>query len=504
MSGVFFKRFLYVFAFFTVIVLFANTFFYQQLYEIYQSVGYNDVIPHLLIMSMPAICCMLSLLVAKITVRSGEDSIKFEKVRFPWLIVLFTTAFIISYHFVVNVSIEIGDYLKICYIDLFLLAIVLVTAISLIWFTVSVIKTLKAYKENEDVDIHFFGLFFTLFCIVTSLIVLFAGVLASGHGYDLEDTRFTVFAEFIIITLSSLIIAYLCSKIVPSWQKSPAPAVLLTIFTGVIYLAGIFILFFFWSTSSNMQYAGWYYSDYYSGYPDGVDVVIIDDSDYIEVDTDTEEKIDSVFLDTLWYGLSRQNVTDSLRNVIAQCDTLHHYFGVYDIPTGENAISVDKESDYDHLDAYNRVFSYLDRYRRHIDFASLYLTYKPLVLSVITEERFYDEGYYKILQRLNTSYYDLVEYNHNDEQYDYTKFGEIYKTMKEDESKSYGELYDSIKGYVSDEYLGRFIESGEIDKHLVVWAYSFWGRRHSEGNVETTRKLLDEIAQTYSYYGEEH
>jgi hypothetical protein len=123
--------------------------------------------------------------------------------------------------------------------------------------------------------------------------------------------------------------------------------------------------------------------------------------------------------------------------------------------------------------------------------------YIKLFASLISHEAYFVNGWDAIVHQLLIAYNDLAATN---------SFRQVYEVM----TSSYGNpasYYDEIRPFVNDWQLESFVmlqdaayyKTGEVNQSAVVWAYSFWGRRHNENPdsiepiVAILRLLRDEL-----------
>lgn len=261
-------------------------------------------------------------------------------------------------------------------------------------------------------------------------------------------------------------------------------------------------------------------------------------SEYVQplpIQTEPEQEVpfDPLYLDFLWKGISHDSANNNIKLVIEEADaSFNPLIQGYLMPISAFHTP---SADYDNErmnDFFYRVWSYLDKNRASVDIVRLYKSYSNLILQVIPQRDFYRKEYNVAMRLLNTSYYDLLKYDDESREYDYSNFGKIYEILIENErqvrkfieqqgneNKGESEIYymlstesirkrfdgyTKIKEYVSDDALGSFIKSGKIDEERVLWAYSFWGRRYKEGSILKTRELFEAISETYEYYEESY
>lgn len=154
---------------------------------------------------------------------------------------------------------------------------------------------------------------------------------------------------------------------------------------------------------------------------------------------------------------------------------------------------------------YKTLIEFLSKGRQTIDFHKLYTTYKRLVHQVIPKER-YDEEYRYLVENLFAAYQD---FERNENLYD-----EVESIMNHEWQTHVSEIKELDPGYGSSTRHGDFFPYFEeilpevsvklfknkvrnMDESDLVWTYSFWLRRHNEGNTDNIIKTLRSIRHDY-------
>jgi len=124
--------------------------------------------------------------------------------------------------------------------------------------------------------------------------------------------------------------------------------------------------------------------------------------------------------------------------------------------------------------------------------------YVKQLAGIIPRKTYVDNGWDKMVRQLLIAYSDLAA--------NPGSFSKIYRIMSADK-KHPAYYYDDIRKFVSDERIADFLftsneyiySAGDVNTPAVVWAYSFWGRRHNENPdsvepiVAILRLLRDEL-----------
>lgn len=99
----------------------------------------------------------------------------------------------------------------------------------------------------------------------------------------------------------------------------------------------------------------------------------------------------------------------------------------------------------------------------------------------------------KRIDMLDVAYRDLIEQGIKIyEEYKYAYFSDIYHYALETPL-----FWENYSQYISNPYIRYTVEESEEDQSLLLWAYTFWGRRYNEGNYAYCRLLIDKILEAY-------
>lgn len=152
----------------------------------------------------------------------------------------------------------------------------------------------------------------------------------------------------------------------------------------------------------------------------------------------------------------------------------------------------------------SKIIHYASKNRSDIDFITLFITYRDLIVKIIPQSVYKKHGFDIMVRSLCDSYYDLHIYE-DERQY---KMQAIYDLM-ENSDGDYLDKFRLIEPYMGDYYKKRYdyfasdiIETRNYQN--LVWSYSFWGRRNHEGKVEETIAILQDIRSLYEDYDDEY
>jgi len=154
-----------------------------------------------------------------------------------------------------------------------------------------------------------------------------------------------------------------------------------------------------------------------------------------------------------------------------------------------------------HDNGYGKLFMslFVELYKNRAEYLSNgnFLRYVKLFAGFIPRETYVANGWDVIVHQLLIAYDDLAARPGS--------FSEIYETM----TGNYSHIIYNEKSleFISDKYLDVFkvkqddvfYKAGNLNRDAVIWAYSFWGRRHNENPdsleqiVAILRLLRDEL-----------
>jgi hypothetical protein len=156
---------------------------------------------------------------------------------------------------------------------------------------------------------------------------------------------------------------------------------------------------------------------------------------------------------------------------------------------------------------YKTLIEFLSKGRESIDYFELYSTYKLLIHKLLPKERYDKFEYPVIVKRLIAAHQDFE----NDDEL-YSGVENIMNMEWEahvDEMKKlpsgigssiwHEDFYYYFEEILPDSSIKVFAdEEGKVDKSSLAWTYSFWLRRHNEGNTDNVIKTLRSIQRDYN------
>lgn len=451
-----------------------------------------------LIMGLPAVMCALSLIAGRLF--SGSGFAGGCKGTITALIVnMCFCLFMVAGIYFASLNLNRPEEAAIIKSTIVPLIILLIIGLCLITFTVKTLKNLSGEGTEKTKATTYFWIGFMYVTIFFSLTyILISSFICYLVTEDLEGIVEILFFQFIFFIPFSLLIACLsvCSSL--SWGKIKPLAILIIVVCTILYFIVIFNFIVYISKTSSLVYARVdnLISDYSQ---EGIDLYTIDDEEQAGEPVSGEENyFTPVYLDFLWENASHENANDSIIKALNYAVTLYDEDPYTNIknhtPPDEDTREYYDDNDSE-AGAFNKIWKYLSANRDMVDYNRLFRTYLPFIKNAVNQDTYYEHHYDKTIKMLQSSYSDLITYEEEDV-VDYTKMEEVYSIMSQGD-KSYDEQYDLLKKYVSDSNLLLYIYDGKIDEPMVVWAYSFWGRRHHEDIVDKVSYILEEIREVY-------
>lgn len=216
-------------------------------------------------------------------------------------------------------------------------------------------------------------------------------------------------------------------------------------------------------------------------------------------EAETQEETYKNYLDFLWKN--PKNDRDSIIHALQTLNTdrydktnLIDYYNFEDLKNTDNnsALSI--------------IVRYIDYNKMGIDLYSIFRTYRPYIKMIVSDDSYKKNRYDVMISMLINSYSDLVEY-YNDDTPEYSNFEAIYDLMERIDNENYQsrndiyiKYYNAIKHHMGSYYIEKynyFNDDVPRDYQTIVWAYSFWGRRCKEKNIEQVYKIITDIYNMY-------
>lgn len=391
-------------------------------------------------------------------------------------------------------------------IDRFIFFVPTITTILsfLLGAIVALIRKSKNEEQHSEKNKNWasFGKVFLIASFITTGINIFVFIQVNNYCFNYEYLS----ALFIYFFISSFVItaltAFVIKSIVYYLRKTKITAILI----ALLYIQILFGLFY-WGIQlleKRVFSCSWYQKYEDQNYQKkGKHQEKITSTEY---SVSTEEKADTIsiaieenkpkpfYLNFLWDhpNKDQQKVEEALLSI----KDYKYYFDFVD-----EFQNFEKSSEPSSL---NKIIQYASKNRSEIDFITLFITYRDLIVKVIPGSVYKKNGYDIMVRSLCDSYYDLHVYE-DERQY---KMQAIYDLM-ENSRGDYVDKFKLIEPYMGEFYKKKYdyFASDIIDTHnyqKLVWAYSFWGRRNHEGKVEETIAVLQDIRSLYEDYDDEY
>ena len=124
---------------------------------------------------------------------------------------------------------------------------------------------------------------------------------------------------------------------------------------------------------------------------------------------------------------------------------------------------------------------------------STFYSYQNVIYQYMPVSDFYGTGAYALLSYLTVAHEDLYSDS------DLNRLQKIYKLMVNIEHVDAVDYYEDLKIHINNDYLSNFNDKdGDLYQGGVVWAYSFWARRHAERTDDIAYTILSHLNEHYS------
>ncbi|MDR0872417.1 MAG: hypothetical protein LBN27_02970 [Prevotellaceae bacterium] len=467
----------------------------------------------LTVFSLPALISILAFITAKIINLKSAKLFrwKFSAILLDLAIVLVSVALAIIYIKIREKALlsALLDFGNIHF--LLILSFAVLTALLVILLKISAIS-LKENIAALNWD-KLGGKFFLIFYLATILFSLFSILIAFvgyqyNYSYSYSNLSESIIFSILCFTLAVALAAFLsaAADFLNKVSKSIS-VLLLALFLGVVVFGSI-LYFALASYGADSQYfSATQISEYGvvgeyddSAVPEVVPEEYYEREEYYEGDGESllDENNKLAFL---WNDVNDD--ADSIKAAIK--------FGLKEFPTNyiEHLNSnFDLLKAYEYADdtwnytgekgglAYHRIINYISRHRSDIPLKTLADAYWSQIKNSISIRIYKEKKLDELVDMLLRVHQDL--YNEEDES-PYQNFYHINRIMSAHNYNWVWEYYPHIKKYISEENLPETLKSseGNINESLTTWAYSFWGRRYAEGNVEDVYLILRKLQQAY-------
>ncbi len=363
----------------------------------------------------------------------------------------------------------------------------------------AIIKERKNTPPAERRPITYPQMFTLCWALFCTLFIGF-GFIVINVGSDLDGTGFMksllYFGVFFLV-LTAGISGLLC-LIAQMWSRSKWISVLVALMTFVVALVLLITYIYLSHDNYNHYYLHDYESDYYDDYDyaetEPAEAYYYDDS--WEQEYGSAGSIDELFgSDNTYYAVS-----DAIKYGVKHIDARH----MADNPPlsfmpwtegFEGGYWDDQRPGGAGSAQYWKLANFLFRRSCSTLLMDIFNEYKDLAIRLLPYEKYRDNGYERTVNLLIISYEDMNG--------DGSKFSKIYNVMSDNEM-DYDDKKEVIMRYVSEigreAYYYDYAEGRDLDDTLVMWGYSFWGRRYHEcdGNPEDIYNVLIAVRDMYA------
>lgn len=513
MKSNFYKYYLYIFIPLSIIYWLTFDFTSDPLYEIFlDPYSYSAICSAIFTAGSSSIVCLLSIMVSLIISKGKIPG--FGKKQLGLLVFATIAGIALSaagaYEFSKNQRINQSDMIEHYGNDMILYAIFAFIAVIMLAFSVMPLTIKPSDTENKEKSIMdlFSVAFFSVSCLISAICIAI-GLFYGDKGSHYPDLFQLMTIQVGGTLLTAVLVGLLVTNAFIFSNRNKFTAILFSVI-ALLLLCILPTLLKEKTEGFDDKYVRFHrYMENLARYEESTkqkDVVRVE-----EVYSEEDEPEDETFqLSFLWQ--IPENDADSidiaLKYVVGVFDMgslIYHYI----IPESNPDSLIIADDNYFFHDynygyekekgeaEYKKIFNYLSKFRNDINIVALFNSYKWLIYETITP-RIYIKSEFDVCAEILTRAYDDL-YRYEDEIGDnFENFEKIYDIMKGDERLSYNTYYNRITPFISEENMEHYSsEENSMDEETIVWAYSFWGRRYSEGNLTETAQILYTIRRHY-------
>lgn len=369
------------------------------------------------------------------------------------------------------------------------------------WFARKKAKDADA-KPKSKTKFYFF--YFTALLAVSLLVILFC-LLRFTIGDRIIQVEYDAYAIALLFgtcVVEAMVLAALLVSVIALWKSNRMAAIILGIIILVALPANFISAEAIYSVSSEDYYDSYDYSPNYSLYDD----VDVEAEAEVEEDYDHVIEVEEDYLSFLW------NENDSISNAFSYLfknnlsdwnsdypgnflsDICFKLYWIKESDFGNWMSDSDRRSE----ETFRKVYRYLKENTSEI--LSAFYSYQDIIYQYMPVEKFYNTAAANLVSYLYVAHQDL----YGDD--DLSRLENIHKLMTNIEHDDASDYYDDIKLHINKSYLPTFYsKDGELYQGGVVWAYSFWARRHTEGTDDIAYTIISALQSHSSdseYYAE--
>ena len=499
------NRFLKTFFFSFLTLLLLSGLFMVGISDFIFSLSPQRVFPTPLLLSMPLLLAMVAMLVARIVCPKEKFIIRSRLSLWSDVAILLGFIILSAIFMFLRANIDLTRTLHekdnliigLCCAALMAVAVVAVK---------DVIKRYKAIPPGSGMRPGMFWQQFMVCSLMLACWYSFVGLILTGRGYQ-EGAMLNLYLFIGYFILIALLVSMGMTLIKKLWKESLGVAIFLGVLLAVLLFFSELVFHIKITTENDHDYHTFYDEYYYdrswssdldSGYDydeaDHAAEVVYDGYDEPAQDWISFYNSEPTTLEFLWKRSSMDNdsISAALQYAARTTDMkdfpflLDYCTLAYNIADDDNTYCGDGPGS----KAYRKIVRHLHQKMHSVRYSAVIKAYGELIASYIPWDTYVDNGYRRMVDLLILSYDDLAAENN---------FAAVFEVMDEPNyTHDYDYYYDNLLPYITRSNLRKFKTDGEVDKMLVVWAYSFWGRRYNEGKVEDVRATLELFRDLYA------
>ena len=472
----------------------------------------------LIIFSFPAMIGLAAFAVAKI--------VNFKSPLYQFSIPAIVIDFVIALTFIVmavifvkiNENATFGEVIRFSNKKfLLLLFVALLAAFPVILLRASLtnFKERIAGLDWDKLGGKFFLIFYLASLLFSVMSIIFAFFVYDRTIADAAHFNRTIYSATFCFTITVALSAFLsaAADFLGKHTKSIS-FLLMIVFLGVLLFGGfLYLLLSLDRSSSYNEYAVTYYNNRanydYNYYPEeeyygdgeyaGEEMYYISDyggdEEFAYQGLDDDNK-----LSFLWNNPENDssNVKAAIKFALREFDNVTFDY----LPYSLNMLKASEYSRYMYDDkkggpAYYQIFNYIYRNRTQLPVVTLAEAYWDRLTRDMPEKIYKKRKMDEFVHMFRWAYLQLYKDGHDEP---YMNFYGVYNIMDNVGKSNLYEYYPLIRHFVNENELPYPMRNseGEIYENLVVWVYSFWGRRYSDGNAAEVFQLLNMLYEHYS------
>ncbi len=340
-------------------------------------------------------------------------------------------------------------------------------------------------KPSQKISFWMILFFTCVFFVIVSWVMVF---FSKGTGVSFENICGYSMVAVLFVTFASAFVGGLSYGIIYLWKRDKiAPAIVLGIVV-LIFLPTCFISYKLieFTPYSLVEAYSYLQNDY--EYSSETPAYVAEEASSVEDGYVEFEKIEipNPYFASLWDDPSKDRyiINEAISSTFYG-NTESEYSSFYDIISGYK---------YNSSPSFQKAQKYLKSHPKEL--YQIFDSYKELLFYIISPDQYHNSGYAKLCNWLLTVH-PLLYQSKSSKEVDET-LDAIYNIMNNPNNGSFtSEYFEPLKPYIHTSVLEKFTDDGSLDKESVVWAYSFWARRHHEKNDVVVCRILNTIRNHY-------